>query len=156
MAGMLSVQDIIDGGQGECTIKIDSQRYSLMMVKSIKAEFEKKKAKKKVLGSMTEGSKATGLTYKASGTFYYVTSLFRELIYQYQQTGVDFYFDMTITNEDKTSSTGRQSITLVNCNVDSGVIAQLDVESDGLEEEMPFTFERFELLEQFNTLNGMI
>lgn len=153
---ILSIQDIIDGGQGECTIKLaDNRRYNLMMAKSIKAEFEKKKTAKKVLGCMSEASKSTGLSYKASGTFYYVTSLFRELIYQYQETGKDFYFDMTISNEDKTSATGRQSVTLINCNIDSGIIAQLDVDSDGLEEDMPFTFERFELNSKFNTLNGM-
>lgn len=156
MNNTLSLSDILDGGQGECTIKIGTKRYNLMNVKSVKAEFEKKKTSKKVLGCMTEGSKSNGLTYKANATFYYISSIFRELIYNYQQTGQDFYFDMTITNEDKTSLTGRQTVTLINCNIDSGIIAQLDVESDGLEEDMPFTFERFELPEKFKILSGLI
>lgn len=152
---ILSINDILDGAQGECTVKIGNQRWNLMNVKNVKAEFEKKKSEKKVLGSTTAGSKSTGLSYKGSATFYYVSSLYRELIYEYQETGKDFFFDMTITNEDKSSATGRQTITLINCNIDSGILAQLDIDNDGLEEDMSFTFERFEMSEKFNVLNGM-
>lgn len=152
---VLSISDILDGAQGECTVKIGSQRWNLMNVKNLKAEFEKKKTEKKVLGSMTAVSKSTGLSYKGSATFYYVSSLFRELVCEYQETGKDFFFDITITNEDATSDTGRQTVTLINCNIDSGIIAQLDIDSDGLEEDMSFTFERFEIPEKFKVLNGM-
>ncbi|MFJ7922057.1 phage tail tube protein [Lysinibacillus fusiformis] len=44
-----------------------------------------------------------------SGTaFYFNTSIFHKLLKRYKDTGEDVYFDIQVTNEDKSVSVGRQ------------------------------------------------
>ncbi|HBG5949729.1 TPA: hypothetical protein KRH60_003852, partial [Clostridioides difficile] len=82
-------------------------------------------------------------------------SIFRELLYEYKETGEDIYFDIQITNEDPTSSVGRQTIILEDCNMDSGIIAKFDADGEYLDEDMDFTFENWKLVEKFDIANGM-
>lgn len=89
-------------------------------------------------------------------TVYYVTSAFRLLMHRYIKTGQDFWFDLQVTNEDPSSSTGKQTVVLINCNIDSITAAQFDTSSDDmLEEEIPFTFSDYDLLDKFNTITGV-
>ena len=67
----------------------------------------------------------------------------------YAKNGKDTYFDLTIVNEDPTSSIGKQTVTLYNCNIDSVILAKLDTDSDSLEEDLDFTFDDFDILDSF-------
>ena len=73
--------------------------------------------KRQILGRTGKGNKTTGWKGSGSATFHYNTSIFREQLYRYKETGQDVYFDIQITNEDPTSSVGRQTIILKDCNV---------------------------------------
>lgn len=84
-------------------------------------------------------------------TIYYVTSLFRRMLVDYIKNGTDAYFTIVITNDDPTSTIGRQTVALHNCNIDSMSVAQLDTEAPTLEEELSFTFDDVDLLEEFST-----
>ena len=92
--------------------------------------------------------------WKGSGTMtvYYVSSLFREVMLEYMKNGVDTYFEMMITNEDPTGSTGRQTILLKDVNIDEMVIGKLNVDEDAMDEEMKFTFGDVDMLECFSKL----
>ncbi|EQI39587.1 hypothetical protein QOY_3234 [Clostridioides difficile Y231] len=116
---------------------------------------EKNKSEVPILGSTTKGNKSTGSKYTGSATFHYNTSIFRELLYRYKETGEDIYFDIQVTNEDPTSSAGRQTIILKDCNMDSGIIVKFDADGEYLDEDMDFTCEDWELVEKFNIINGM-
>ena len=74
---------------------------------------------------------------------------------RYKETGEDIYFDMQITNEDKTSRAGRQTVVLIDCNIDGGILAKFDADGEYLDEDMDFTFEDFKMPETFNILDGM-
>ena len=82
-------------------------------------------------------------------TIYYVTSIFRKMALKYAKTGKDTYFNITIVNEDPTSTIGKQTIVLYNCNIDSVILAKLDTESDVLDEDIDFTFDDFDVLDSF-------
>ena len=75
---------------------------------------------------------------------------------RYKNTGVDVYFDIQITNEDPTSASGRQTVILKDCNIDSALLAKFDADAEYLDEDMDFTFEDFEIVEVFNHLDGMV
>ena len=60
-----------------------------------------------------------------------------------------------VTNEDKTSSVGRQTVILKDCNMDGGILAKFDADAEYLDEEMEFTFEDWEIPEKFTELAGM-
>lgn len=63
---------------------------------------------------------------------------------------------MQISNEDDTSSVGRQTIILIGCNIDGGILAKFDADGDYLDEDMNFTFEDFSMPESFAAMNGLI
>ena len=93
--------------------------------------------------------------YVTVDTFHYNTSIFRELLERYKRTGEDIYFDIEVTNEDPTSSVGLQTVNLINCNIDGGILAKFDADGEYLDEDMDFTFEDFEIPNKFNKLAGM-
>ena len=70
--------------------------------------------------------------------------------------GEDVYFDMQITNDDPTSDAGRQTVVLIGCNIDGGVLAKFDADGEYLDEDMDFTFEDFKIPEGFTLLKGMV
>jgi len=89
-------------------------------------------------------------------TLHTVESIFRTLMLEYINTGKDFYFDIQTTNEDPTSSVGRQTVVLKGCNLDKIVFAQFDASSENfLDEEVPFTFEGVQMPETFKTPMGI-
>lgn len=122
---------------------------------NLEANFEKNKTEVPILGKTGKGNKATGWKGTGSATFHYNTSIFRELMKRYKDTGEDVYFDIQVTNEDPTSSVGRQTVILKDCNMDGGLLAKFDADAEYLDEDMDFTFEDFEMPETFSLLAGM-
>ena len=116
---------------------------------------EKTKTKVPIMGRSGKGNKATGWEGSGSAKMHYNTSLFRELLLKYQNTGEDIYFDMQLVNEDPTSTVGRQTVILKGCNIDGGTLASIDADAEYLEDEFDFTFESFEIPEKFKNLPGM-
>ena len=141
----MRAKDVISAKLASCYITISGNRYLLMQAKSLEAKFEKDKQEVAILGRNGTGSM----------TIYSNTSMFTKLLKTYKDTGEDFYFDIQITNEDKTSAAGRQTIILKDCNLDEGVIASFDADGDWLEQDVSFTYEDFELPEEFSMLDGM-
>ena len=154
-AATMLESDAVNGKSGECFVTINSRRYNFAQVKNLQAEMEKLKTEVPILGRMSVGNKANGVKYTGSATIYYNTSILREILYHYKETGEDIYFDIQVTNDDPISSAGRQTIILNRCNLDGGVIALLDIDSETLEEEISFTFEDWDMPEKFSLLKEM-
>lgn len=155
MANTMNAKDAISASLAECFVTIDGNRYNFMQAINLEARFEKKKTEIPILGKTGRGNKSTGWSGTGSATFHYNTSIFRELMVRYKNTGEDLYFDIQVTNEDPTSSVGRQTIILKDCNIDGGILAKFDADADYLDEDIDFTFEDFEMPEKFNLLEGM-
>ncbi len=145
----LKANDIISGQEGSAYATIDGRVHEMFFIKTLEATVDKNKAEMKTLGRRGVQHKATGWTGTGSMTIYYVTSLFRQLMYDYTKTGKDVYFDITITNEDPSSTIGSQTVTLKGVNLDSVIMASLDTEAEGLEEEVSFTFDDIDLGQTF-------
>lgn len=155
MPNTMNAKDAISASLAECFVTIDGNRYNFMQAINLEARFEKKKTEIPILGKTGRGNKSTGWSGTGSATFHYNTSIFRELMVRYKNTGEDLYFDIQVTNEDPTSSVGRQTVILKDCNIDGGILAKFDADADYLNEDMDFTFEDFEMPEKFNLLEGM-
>ena len=149
-------RDAIAGSQGSAYVTIAGNRYLFASLINIEARWEKTKTQVPIMGSVSKGNKATGGEGTGSATFHYNTSIFRELMYQYQETGEDFYFDIQVSNDDKTSTVGTQTTILKDCNIDGITIAMLDADADYLEDTLDFTFEKFLLPQKFTNSPGMI
>ena len=151
----MNAKDAISAPLAECFVTIEGNRYNFMQAIDLEATMEKNKTEVPVLGRTAKGNKSGGWNGSGSATFHYNTSIFRKLLLRYKETGEDIYFDIQITNEDPTSSVGRQTIILKDCNMDGGVLAKFDADGEYLDESMDFTFEDFEMPEEFTMLNGM-
>lgn len=152
---IMNAKDAVSASLAECFVTIDGSRYNFMQAIKLEAKIEKTKSEVPVLGKTGKGNKTTGWKGTGSATFHYNTSVFRELLYRYKNTGEDTYFDIQITNEDPTSNVGRQTVILKDCNVDGGILAKFDADAEYLDEDMDFTFEDWEIPEKFNSLTGM-
>lgn len=152
----LKSKDTIAGALAECFVIIGNRRYNFMQAISLEATFEKTKTEVPILGHTGKGNKATGWKGTGSATFHYNTSIFRQMMLDYKNTGEDTYFDIQITNDDPTSGVGRQTIILHDCNIDGGILAKFDADAEYLDEDMDFTFEDFSMPESFANLTGFL
>lgn len=141
----LKARDTISGQEGRAYATINNEVEEMFYIKSLEAKVEKEKAEVKTLGRRGTQHKATGWSGSGNMTIYYVTTRFRQMMFEYIKNGVDTYFDIQIINEDPTSSIGKQTVTLKGVNLNSVVMASLNTESEALEEEVEFTFEDVEI-----------
>lgn len=151
----MKAKDTLSAKLAECFITIGNNRYNFMQAIDFEAQFEKTKTEVPILGKTGMGNKSTGWKGTGSATFHYNTSIFREMMLHYKNTGEDVYFEIQVTNEDPTSAAGRQTVVFVDCNIDGGVLAKFDANGEYLDEEMDFTFEDFKMPETFKLLDGM-
>ncbi len=153
---VMKAKDTISAALAECYVTIGTRRYNFMQAINLEAKFEKTKVEVPILGKTGKGNKATGWKGTGSATFHYNTSIFRQMMLHYKDTGEDIYFEIQITNEDKTSAVGRQTVVLIDCNIDGGILAKFDSDGEYLDEDMDFTFEDFKMPEAFNDLEGFV
>lgn len=156
MSETMQAKDAISASLADCYVTIDGNRYHFMQAIKLEAKFEKSKTEVPILGKTGKGNKATGWKGTGSATFHYNSSIFRNLLYRYKETGEDVYFDIQVTNEDPNSSVGRQTVILQDCNVNGGILTKFDAGAEYLDEDMDFTFENFELAEKFKSAAGML
>ncbi|WP_270942514.1 phage tail tube protein [Romboutsia lituseburensis] len=155
MTQTMNAKDTISANLAECFITIEGNRYNFAQMISLEAKLEKTKSKVPILGKTGKGNKATGWEGTGSATMHYNQSILRELMYRYKETGEDVYFDIQVTNEDPTSSIGRQTVILKDANLDGGILTKFDADAEYLDEDVDFTFEDFQMPEKFKVLNCM-
>lgn len=148
-------RDAVFAGLAQCYVTINDRRYNFMQMIDFEAEQEKTKVEIPILGKTGKGNKAAGWKGTFKGTAHYNSSIFRELLLRYKNTGEDIYFDIQIVNEDPTSAAGRQSIILTGCNLDGGILAKFDADGEYLDEDIEGTFEDWNMPEMFNVMSGM-
>lgn len=155
MSVIMMAKDAVSASLAECYATIDGQRYNLMQAINLEATMEKSKTEVPILGKTGKGNKANNWKGTGSATFHYNTSIFRKFMKKYKDQGLDFYFDIQITNNDPTSGVGSQTIILKDCNLDSITIAKFDADGEYLDEQMDFTFEDWEMPTEFTMLDGI-
>lgn len=156
MSETMRAQDAISASLADCYVTIDGSRYHFMQAIKLEAKIEKNKTEVPILGKTGKGNKSTSWKGTGSATFHYNTSVFRDLLHRYKETGEDVYFDIQVTNEDPNSSVGRQTVILQDCNINGGILAKFDAGAEYLDEDLDFTFENFELAEKFQPMAGML
>lgn len=153
---VMHAKDTIQAALAECYVTIGDRRYNFMQAINLEAKFEKTKKEVPILGKPGKGNKATGWKGSGSATFHYNTSIFRQMMLDYKDTGKDTYFEIEIINSDPSSDAGSQTVVLTDCNIDGGILAKFDADGDYLDEDMDFTFEDFSMPETFTDLPGFV
>ena len=152
----MKARDTIAAKLAECYITIGDRRYNFMQMIDMEVKVEKTKTTVARLGAIMAGHKSVGMEGTFSGTAHYNQSVLRQLLLDYKNTGEDTYFEIQISNEDPTSAAGRQTIVLIDCNIDGGILAKFDADGEYLDEDMDFTFEDFKMPETFTDLDGFL
>lgn len=151
----MNAKDAVYGSLAECFITIDGNRYNFMSLTEFESMFEVNSKDVPILGKVGKGHKPAGGNGTWKGTAHYNQSIFRKIADQYQKTGVMPYFEIQVTNEDPTSSVGRQTIIHHDCLCGKFTLAKFQAGEDLLEEELSGTFEEFDMPEEFTMMNGM-
>ena len=120
----MNAKDAVYGSLAECFITIDGNRYNFMSLTEFESMFEVNSKDVPILGKVGKGHKPAGGNGTWKGTAHYNQSIFRKIADQYQKTGVMPYFEIQVTNEDPTSSVGRQTIIHHDCLCDKFTLAK--------------------------------
>ncbi|MBQ8765403.1 MAG: phage tail tube protein [Clostridia bacterium] len=152
----MNAKDAVSAKLAECFITVGKNRYNFMQIINFEANFEKTKSEVPVLGKTGVGNKSTGWKGTFSGTMHYNTSIFRQMMVDFKDTGEDTYFEVQVTNEDPASAAGRQTMIFIDCNIDGGILAKFDADGEYLDEDIDGTFEDFKMSESFKLLPGMV
>lgn len=139
-------QNTISGKEGRLFLDGEEVAY----IKSFEATIEKNKGEVPIMGRRMTGHKTTGASGTGTAVFYKVTSKFVRIMIEYVKTGVDPYFTFQSVLDDKSSGRGTERVTLFDVNFDSAQVGNLDVDSEALEEEVPFTFEDIDMPEELS------
>ena len=144
-------RDTLHGAAGKAFITMDGRVKELFGAKKIQTQAEIQSTDMKVIGTKKIQNKPGGVKQTGTGTCYYGTPIFVDMLAQYIHTGEMPYFTMQTTNEDKASSVGVQTIAYYNCKLSGTIpLAVLDADSDMLTFDFSFTYEDFEVLSRFN------
>lgn len=155
MATIMNAKDAVYGSLAECFITIDGNRYNFMSLTEFESKWEVNITEVPILGKVGMGHKSAGGKGTWSGTAHYNQSIFRKIADNYQKTGVMPYFEIQVTNEDPTSTIGRQTIVHHDCLCDTFILAKLQAGEELLDEELSGTFESWDMPETFTMLTGM-
>lgn len=150
----MDAKDAVYGSLAECFITIEGRRYNFMSLIEFKSQLEVNIADVPLIGKVGMGHKPAGAKGTWSAKAHYNQSYFRQIADVYQKTGVMPYFEIQVSNEDPTSSVGRQTITHRGCLCDSFILAKFSAGEELLDEELSGTFEDWDLPEKFNEIAG--
>lgn len=149
---ILQAEDAVNGREGLATAEINNEIVELMELANISITVDKTKTEFKAMGTRNTQNKSTGWKGTGSATVRYISTRWAKLIQDYVKTGKDTYFTIVVTNQDPGSATGKQVIQVLGCNLDGLDIAKLDVDADILDHEINFTFNDFNILQEFNKI----
>lgn len=148
---VMKASDVIKGSLAQCWVTIDGNRYNFAHAISLEATMEKNKTVVPVLGKTGKHNIPSGWEGSGTMTLHYNSSVMREILYTYKETGVETYFEIMVVNEAPGSSVGNQTVILKDCTLDGGVLAKFDADADYLDEDVDFTFDDFEIPQKFTT-----
>lgn len=148
----LNVKDIVNSAEGSAFMTRNGQNLELFYVKNASASVEPDVQELKVLGRRMTGHKMTGLTGSGSMTIYGITSDFIQMAVDFKKNGITPYFNLKLSQEDKESAVGRQTVMLFDCLTSSIPLFDMDIDDPIIEQEVEFTFDDFDVPEKFKRL----
>lgn len=149
--GYLKAGDVISGREGTAFMTVNGRNIEMFFLKNIEATVELVKTEVPVLGKRMNQQKITGANGTGSMTIHRVTPEFKKIGLTYIKGGTVPDVTIKVTNDDPNSTVGRDSTLLKGVLFDSIVIAKLDIESETLDEDVDFTFDDADGLEDFVT-----
>ncbi|MGY0190330.1 phage tail tube protein [Lactococcus petauri] len=148
----LNYADVLALSEGTIFVTMDGKNIPLIEVEEATASIEFNKEDVFALGKRFKGSKVTSATGKGKMISYFMRSTWNELMQEYKNSGYLPRMTMTATMEDKSSTLGKQVVTISNFMPDKVDLFMLKADDGIAENEMDFTFDDFTLTESFTDM----
>lgn len=150
----LMAQDTLNGAEGKITITRNGRILEVCGMRNIKALAGIQTADMRTIGTRKIQAKANGVKQTGSGNVYFGSNgsnLFTDMVLNYIENGVQDMFDITITNEDPTSSVGAQVMGYYGCVLTGDIpLSILDDEEAMLNYDFNFSYTSVKRLEAFS------
>ena len=149
-------RDAVYGSEAKCFVTLNGRRMNFLHLTDFEGITTINSQQVKILGKVGFGNKAAGMNGKWKATAHFNQSHFRVIADHYQKTGEMPYFEIQVTNQDRTATVGRQTIIYKDCLITGDVIlSKFQAGDQILDEEISGTFESFDMPEKFNDLEGL-
>lgn len=150
----LKAADVVSGQEAEALMTVHNVDgtttvETMFWGRNLEAKIDVDKTDVYTLGYRGAQHKPNGWSGSGSMTIYHTTSIFRKMILQYIQKGIPAYFDIMVRNIDPASSIGAQTVLLKTCSLSNLVVAKFDVENNIMDENVDFTFDGFDIIEEY-------
>ncbi|MCK9616024.1 MAG: phage tail tube protein [Candidatus Omnitrophica bacterium] len=156
MGQKFNPKDAVNAKLGSCYVTIDGTRKLWLQVKEVKGTANISDADVPMLGTLEKGSKITGIGYSGSMTIYDVDSAVNDMVQKIGSTAVVPYFDLQVSNEDQTSSSGRRVGIFTDCHISGDIDLMKLGGDDFLMQEVNFKAAGFTPISKFSNTNSVI
>ena len=147
----MKFKNTVNGSQGDVFITLNGENKRVAGFKDITVNAEIQSEDGRILGSRTIQSKNNGVKLSGTGTVYYGTKIFTNIILKYIELGEMEEWTLQVVNRDEAAGIGKQRMLFTGC-VLTGTysLALINVENAALESELSFTCAGVRSLESFN------
>lgn len=142
----------ISGKEGKITAVINGNVVELAEIKTLNASIAFNKTEYNALGIRAVLHKPGAWTGTGSVTYHWGTPRFSKMAIDAAKSGKLPVMTINVTNDDPSSSAGRQTVKLGQVTMDGADIANIDVDNEMLEGSFDFTFSEVDGLEYFNDI----
>lgn len=146
----LYAKNTVNGAEGKIFVTINGRNEEIAAMKAITTNAEIQSEDMRVIGTRTIQTKNNGVKLTGTGTIYYGTPLFSDMVLQYINTGVMPEWSLQITNTDKAAGIGNQRMVYYGCQLTGTIpLSILDTEQSMLSYEFSFSYRGVDMLESF-------
>jgi len=149
-------RNAVYGSEAKCFVTLDDRRYNFLHLTDFEGIFAINSQQVRILGKIGFGNKAAGGSGTWTATAHFNQSIFRRVADHYQKTGEMPYFEIQVTNADRTSTVGSQTIVFHDCLITGNLtLAKFSAGDQLLDENISGTFESWDMPQAFNELEGL-
>lgn len=142
-------KDIINSSEAVAFITVNGVNKRLFYVKKINSDIEFTKKEYNVMGKRGTQNKIVKTKITGTMTIYGVTSEYKKMASDYMKNGIEPRFELTTVNNDPAATIGKETVVLHDCLPDKVNLMNVDFDSEDKTEEIGFTADGFDLLDEF-------
>ncbi len=148
----LDKHNIISGKEGSIFMTVNGRNINLIQTRQVEASLKLTKKEFAVLNKRIDQNKITGSKGEGKMNLYRMSSDFMKIAKQYLDSGQFPDVTLKVTNDDPQSFVGRNTVLLKGVVFDTIPLTSLDVDKEGLDEDVDFTFDDFDILDEFKAV----
>ena len=154
-AQVLRGRDVLNSNLGRAFIKLpDGTLRRIFELKEIRATIEQRKEDVQLINDVMTKHKCVASNGTGNFIVYMGAPDYSQMIRKYIDTKKGLYFVIKFEMDDPESNRGKRYVTLKDVLIDSHQLGRLSTESTILDEEMNFTFDEYEINQDFRPMTA--